>query len=83
MTNTNYIGRFVRHGGKFLWRVGGIFAGVAAASVLEAIKDADFSSDAKDPDIPIYGYLDAWKAFDRGQINASELNHYRVMYHED
>ena len=69
MTNTKYIGRFVRHGGKFLWRVGGIFAGVAVTALWAGAKQLPLGTPDDDDPLATDMPSDPIEAWNQGIYN--------------
>ena len=80
MFNLNYLKRLTLHGSRLVWRVGLIIVPVIGYSLWEAIKGSlSHSTNEK----PIIGsYMEAWEAFDRGQIGAAEMAYYREVYED-
>jgi hypothetical protein len=83
MINARYLGRLAFHGTKLVGQVAVILAGLAVSSVWEAIKAGPPVDDRPEDIGPIYSYLGAVEAFDRGQIGMAEMAYYRSIYRDE
>ena len=84
MFNLNYLKRLTLHGSRLVWRVGLILLPVIGHSLWEALKSSlsNSSNDNDHPNVVIGSYMEAWEAFDRGQIGAAEMAYYREVYED-